>query len=312
MKTQINRPKVIFIGTTEFGIPALEMLKRDYDLQLVITQPDKPFGRKKIPTPPITKIWAIGNNVNFLQPEKIAQAEQAIKEIAPDVMIVAAYGQIIPKHTLEMPKHGSINLHSSLLPKYRGASPIQAAILNDDKETGVTIMQMDEKMDHGGIIAQSKIAIDESDDYFKLHQKLAELAAQLLQDSLPKWLDGTLQAIEQDHSQATFVKMINRDDARLDWTHPARKILQQIKALNPEPGTWTTLDKKSVKIIEAEEVRAGKIELPGKIYAEGRDCLVKCGDYSLKLLQVQPEGKNQISGKDFLNGLKNLETKVFV
>lgn len=305
-------PKIIFIGTTEFGIPALELLKRDYDLKLVITQPDKPTGRKKIPTPPVTKMWALGNGVNFLQPENIAMAEQAIKDIAPDVLIVAAYGQIIPKSILDLPARGSINLHSSLLPKYRGASPIQAAILNDDKETGITIMQMDEKMDHGGIIAQSKIAIEESDDYFRLHQKLANLAAQLLETTLPKWLDGTLTAKEQDHSQATFVKMIKRDDARIDWTNPARQILQKIKALNPEPGTWTTLDKKSVKIMGAEEVRTGKIELPGKIYAEGKDCLVKCGDYSLKLLQVQPEGKNEVSGRDFLNGLKNLETKVFV
>jgi methionyl-tRNA formyltransferase len=304
--------KSIFIGTTDFGIPVLNLLKKDYNLQLVITQPDKPVGRKKILSPPPVKIWAMGNGVNFLQPEKIAETEQAIKSIAPDFMVVAAYGQIIPMYILDLPKHGSINLHSSLLPKYRGASPIQAAILNDDKETGITIMQMDEKMDHGGIIAQSKIPIEEIDDYSRLHQKLAELSAQLLSDTLPKWLDGSIKAQDQDHAQATFVRMINRNDARIDWTNQARQILQKIKALNPEPGTWTTLDNKSVKIMEAEEVHTGKIDLPGKLYAEGRDCLVKCGDYSLKLLQVQPEGKNPISGKDFLNGIKNLETKVFV
>jgi methionyl-tRNA formyltransferase len=304
--------KIIFIGTTELGIPTLEMLKRDYDLRLVITQPDKPAGRKRIPNPSPVKIWAMANGVNFIQPEKVADGEQAIREIAPDVMVVVAYGQIIPKHVLDLPRRGAVNLHPSLLPKYRGASPIKTAILNDDKKTGVTIMLMDEKMDHGPILGCASIPIQETDDHDSLFEKLAELGARIMKESLAGWLDGTLKPQEQDHDRATFVKMIRRDDARIDWTRPARQILQQIKALNPEPGTWTTLDKKSVKIMAAEEVRTGKIELPGKIYAEGRDCLVKCGDYSLKLLQVQPEGRNQISGRDFLNGLKNLETKVFI
>lgn len=304
--------KTIFIGTSEFGIPALEMLKQDFDLLAVVTMPDRPAGRKKILTPSPVKEWAIKNNVRIFQPEKISEIAKDLKTLAPDFLIVASYGQIIPNEILLTAPKDAINLHSSLLPKYRGASPIHAAILNDDKETGVTIMLMDEKMDHGPILSQAKIAISESDDYLSLHQKLANLAAETLKETLPKWLGGSIQAIPQNHEQATFVKLISRADARIDWTKPARQIIQQIKAYNPEPGTWTTLDKKSVKIIKTEEVRTGKIELPGKIYSEGRDCLVKCGDYSIKLLTVQPEGKKPISGSDFLNGLKNLETKVFV
>lgn len=305
--------KVIFIGTTELGIPSLDMLKEEHDLQLVITTPDRPAGRKKILTPSPVKKWAVENGVNCLQPQKISEAKETIQAIEPDAMVVASYGQIIPKTILELPKYGSVNIHPSLLPKYRGATPIPATLLNDDKETGVTLILMDEKMDHGPILASAKITVDEADNFKSLHDdKLAKLGAQLLSTTLPKLLAASLKPQIQDDSQATFVKFFTREQGRIDWTKPARQILQQIKALNPEPGTWTTLDKKSVKIMGAEEVRSGKIELTGKIYAEGRDCLVKCGDYSLRLLEVQPEGKNPISGKDFLNGLKNLETKVFI
>lgn len=304
--------KTIFIGTSKFGIPALDNLKRDYSLLAVVTMPDKPVGRKKILTPPDVKIWAEKNNVKVFQPIKISEIENELKAFAPDLMVVAAYGQIIPVPILNIPKLGCINIHSSLLPKYRGASPIQTAILNNDKTTGVTIMKMDREMDHGAILSQESIVIEEPDDYTSLHEKLSNLGAELLSKTLPKYINGEIKPVEQNHSEATFVKLITRADAKIDWTKPARQILQQIKALNPEPGTWTTLDKKSVKILKAEEVKTGLIELPGKIYADGKNCLVKCGDYSLKLLQVQPEGKNPISGSDFLNGLKNLETKVLI
>jgi methionyl-tRNA formyltransferase len=304
--------RVIFAGTTELGIPTLEMLKRDFDLALVITPPDRLAGRKKTPNPSPVKKWAVENNVRIEQPEKISDLEGAIKEIAPDLLVVVAYGHIIPKNILDIPKKGSINFHPSLLPKYRGPSPIKTAIMNDEKETGVTIMVMDEKMDHGPLLSLVKMQVDESDNHDQILQKLAGLGADTLKDVLPKWMVGEIKPEEQDHDKATFSKMIRRDDARIDWTQSSRSILQKIKALNPEPGTWTTLDGKSVKIMGAEEHKNTKIELPGQIYAEGRDCFVKCGDYSLKLTLVQPEGKNPVSGQDFLNGLKNLETKVLV
>lgn len=304
--------KIIFVGTTDFGVPALEYLKQNHDLLFVITQTDKPAGRKKILTSPAVKNWAESNGVKVLQPLKIEDEIESIKSASPDVLIVGAYGQIIPNAVLDIPSKGSLNLHTSLLPKYRGASPIQNAIMNGDKETGITIIKLDEKMDHGPIISQATIPIENSDTYPTLHAKLAVLAAKLLSEILPQWIDGKISPQEQSHAEATFVKMIKRDDARLDWTQPARSIVQKIKALNPEPGTWTTLDKKSVKILSVEEVHTGRIDLPGKIYSENKDCLVKCGDYSIKLLLVQPEGKNPISGTDYINGLKNLETKVLV
>jgi methionyl-tRNA formyltransferase len=304
--------KVIFIGTTDFGIPTLEYLKQNHDLLFVITQPDKPAGRKKVLTAPAVKMWAETNGVKILQPQKIENEIETIQTASPDVMIVAAYGQIIPQSVLDAPKHGCINLHTSLLPKYRGASPIQAALLNDDKQTGVSIILMDHKMDHGPLLSTHPIQISDSDTYPTLNAKLAQIAAAGLAETLPKWLSGKLSPTPQNHDQATFVKTLRRDDARIDWTQSARKIFKQTQALNPEPGTWTTLDKKSVKILQVEEIRNGRIDLPGKIYSEHGDCLVKCGDYSLKLINVQPEGKKEISGRDFLNGLRNLETKVLI
>jgi methionyl-tRNA formyltransferase len=308
----MNSSRVIFIGTTEFGIPTLEMLKQNYNLELIITQPDKPTGRKHILTPPPVKEWALKNNIKVIQPNKISEATEEIKTVDPDLIIVAAYGQIIPKSILDIPKRGAINLHTSLLPKYRGASPIQSALLDDEKETGVTIMLMDEKMDHGAVLSQHMIKIGDSDNYYSLSSKLSLLAANALLETLPKWLEKKIEPLPQNHEEATFTKILNRNDARIDWTNPARSIIQKIKALNPEPGTWTTLNSKSVKIIEAEETKNGTIDLPGKLYSENGECLVKCGDYSIKLTLVQPEGKKPISGKDFLNGIKNLETKVFV
>lgn len=304
--------KVVFAGTTNFGVPTLEYLKEHHELLFVITQPDKPTGRKKIMTAPPVKVWAEQNGIPIHQPSKIEDLTDALKAAAPEVMVVAAYGQIIPAGVLNIPRHGCVNLHTSLLPKYRGASPIQAALLNDDHQTGVSIMLMDEKMDHGPLLAAYPTDIAYTDNYASLSAKLAQIAATGLAETLPQWLAGEISPTAQNHEQATFVKMLTREHARIDWTKPARQIYKQVQALNPEPGTWSTLDKKSVKIIKVAEVRNGRIDLPGKIYSDNGECLVKCGDYSIKLITVQPEGKKEISGRDFLNGLRNLETKVLV
>lgn len=304
--------KVIFIGTSNFGLPSLELLKRDHELLAVLTMPDRPMGRKKILTPPPVKVWAAENGVKIFQPEKASSIQTELQALQPDVLVVAAYGQIIPDSLLNIAKFGAVNIHGSLLPKYRGASPIQAALLNGDTQTGVTLIKMDKQMDHGPILASRSLEISPTDDYISLHERLAQLGAVLLSETLPKFISGEIQPIPQNDSEATFVKLISRNDGKIDWTRPAKQILNKIRALNPEPGTWTTLDKKSVKILKAEEMKSGVIELPGKIYADGKDCIVKCGDYSIKLLLVQPEGKQPISGSDFLNGLKKLETKVLI
>jgi len=192
-----------------------------------------------------------------------------------------------------------------LLPKYRGASPVQAAILNLEPETGITLIQMDEKMDHGPMIAKAMTEIEEHDDYPKLYKKLSELAASLVVQSLPEWFEGKKQTVEQEHDKATFTKLITREDAKIDWSKSAKMINAQIRALNPEPGTWTTIDGKIVKILSSEIVNDHKIELPGKIYSSLGELTVKTLDNSLILKLVQPEGKTAMSGKDFLNGLKS-------
>ncbi|MEJ0021101.1 MAG: methionyl-tRNA formyltransferase [Candidatus Doudnabacteria bacterium] len=164
--------KIIFAGTTEFGIPTLEMLKKDHELVLIITQPDKPVGRKQIMTPPPIKLWAEKNKIPVVQPAKILDDLPRIKDLAPDLLLVAAYGQIIPKEVLDIPKFGSINIHGSLLPKYRGASPIQAVILNGDNETGITLIRMDEKMDHGQIIAKSVLRLKGNETFTGLYKPI--------------------------------------------------------------------------------------------------------------------------------------------
>lgn len=305
--------KFIFAGTTEFGIPTIEKLIADgHELLFVVTNPDKPVGRKQELSPTAIKKWVQSKNIQVLTPEKIIDAKLEIINSNPDLMLVAAYGQIIPKEILDIPKHGSVNIHGSILPKYRGAAPIQFALLNGDKTTGVTLIKMDEKMDHGPILATAELEIQPDDNFASLYKKIAELSATLCAKVLPQYVDGRNFATEQAHEQASFTKMLRKEDGKIDWTRRAEDILNQIRALNPEPGTWTTLDGKTVKILEAELLNETKIELPGKLYRHAAGLAAKAQDQSLLLILVQPEGKQPMTGKDFLNGLKNLEQKHLV
>lgn len=296
--------RIIYAGTTEFGIPTLEKLKDKYELILIITQPDKPVGRKQILSPTPIKLWAEKNNIEIEQPEKISDNRYQITDINPDLLLVAAYGQIIPKEILDIPKFGSINIHGSLLPKYRGATPIQTTILNGDNESGITLIKMDEKMDHGPIIAKLRILIDDNETYPSLYKKLSDLAADLVATTLPAWFSGSIKPAEQVHSMATYTKLLKRDDGKIDWTKNSKEIDRQIRALNPEPGTWTLLDGKTVKILSAKLLNETKIELPGKIYNYFGNLAVKAFDGSLLIEKLQPDGRTAMSGQDFLNGLK--------
>ncbi len=305
--------KLVFAGTTRFGIPTLEKLMSDgHELTFVITQPDKPVGRKQELSPSPIKAWAQSKNIRVLQPAKISEIENELREAQPDLLLVAAYGQIIPKSILEIPKHGSVNIHGSVLPKYRGASPIQAALINGDEETGITLIVMDEKMDHGPILATKTLTIEPNDNFQTLYRKLAEISAQICSEVLPRFTGGEIKPKEQDHNLATFTKIIKKDDAKIDWTQPAQNILNQIRALNPEPGTWTTLEGKYIKIQQAQILPEMRIELPGKLYRTGIGLAVKAQDQSLLITKIQPEGKNAMSGLDFLNGVKGLGSKFFI
>jgi methionyl-tRNA formyltransferase len=304
--------RIIFAGTTEFGIPTLEKLRKNYELVLVITQPDKPTGRDKKLTPPPMKVWAEKNHIQVLQPTKILDDKSKILSFEPDLLLVAAYGQIIPKEILEIPKFGSVNIHGSVLPKYRGATPIQTALLNGDPNTGITLIKMDEKMDHGDILGIRTIPLTGKETFIEAYKTLAQTAADLTDDVLPNWFAGTLKPQPQIHNEATFTKIFTREDGKINWARPAIEIYNQIRALNPEPGTWTKLNDKVIKILEAEVLADHKIDLPGKLYVSGEGLAVKTLDGSLVLKRIKPEGKNEMTGKDFLNGLKSLSDKLFI
>jgi len=274
-----NKIKIVFIGTSEFGAIILnELVKNNYKPVLVITMPDKPAGRKKILTPsPVKK------GVKLLK-IKIAYDLKEIKKIKPDLIITAAYGKIIPKDILEIPKYGALNIHPSLLPKYRGPSPIQTAILSGDKETGVTIMMMDKKMDHGKIISNFQFPISNKITYKELSKKLAKLSAKLLMETIPKWIKGEIKAKEQDHSKASYTKIIKKEDGKIDWNKPAQEIERQIRAFDPWPGTFTFIKKGDrkirVKILEAK-------------LSKNNQLIIK---------KLQPEAKKPMSFEDFKKG----------
>jgi len=286
-----NKYKIIFIGAARFAVPTLgKLIDRGYQTPLIITQPDRPAGReKKIVFSPL-KQFALKQGLKISQPEKIAAGAEEIKKINPDLIIVASYGQLIPQKIIELPRFKAVNIHPSLLPKYRGPSPIQTAILNGDKKTGVTLMLMDEKLDHGPIIGQKEILIGQDDDYPALEKKLARLSADFAVKTLPAYLDGKIKPKPQDESRAAYTEILTRQDGKIDWSESAEKIRRKIRAFRPWPGAWTELNGRRVKIIKAEAV---KNRQPGA---------VKTGGGFLVLKEVQPAGKKIMSGEEFLRG----------
>lgn len=297
------------MGTPEFAVPIFESLVKslDYEVVAIITQPDRPAGRSQRPTPPPVKTAAAKHRIPVLQPERLRKPEVAveIKELNPDIIIVAAYGQIIPKAILEIPRFGAVNVHPSLLPKYRGASPIQAAIKNGDAVTGVTIMLLDEQLDHGPILADRAVAIAPTDTAGTLSERLAQTGAALLMETLPRYVKGKLTPREQDHAAATVVKQLTRDDGRIDWSCPAAEIERTIRAYDPWPGSWSAWNEIRLKIIRAkisseapEWLKAGSIFQTG----DGMGLAVRCGSGSIVLDALQPEGKKEMTAAEFLRG----------
>jgi methionyl-tRNA formyltransferase len=294
MKIENLKLKIIFMGTPDFAIPILEAITHCslFTVCCVITTPDKPVGRQQKITPPPVKKLALKYKIPVLQPEKISQARDQITDYQPDLIVVAAYGQILPKEILNIPKYGCINVHASLLPKYRGSSPIQFAILNDEKTTGVTIMIMDEKMDHGPILAQEKIAIQPNETAQTLHDKLARLGADLLIKTIPQYIQGEIKPQPQDESKATYTKILTRQDGQIDWQKSAQEIERQIRALTPWPGTWTIFNGKRLKILKA------------KVVNKKDEMAIQTGKGYLLLEMVQPEGKKPMKWEEFLRGIR--------
>lgn len=314
-----SKTRTILIGTSDFAEKIFSKLKDagcpSIEIVGVVTATDKPIGRKQVIAQSPVKLWAQKNNLPLVQPENINSLESVkqIKKISPDLIITTAYGQIISKEILDIPAKGVLNIHPSILPKYRGASPIQATILNGDRETGVTIMLMDKKMDHGEIISNSQFsllrqgfggqAIFNKPDHQELSDKLADLGADLLIKTLPDYITGKIKPVAQNHSQTTFTKIINKKDGQIDWRKSAVEIERQIRALSTWPQTFTYFNSKQLKILQAKiDTKKTDYSIGQVFLDEDKNLKIQTGEGSLILQEVQLEGKKTMTAKEFLNG----------
>jgi len=298
--------KVIFMGTPDFAVPALEYLIENTNVVLVVCQPDKEVGRdKRISFCPIKKM-AIEKGIDVFQPIKIRQDYEIISEINPDIIITCAYGQIIPQEILDIPKYGCINIHGSLLPKYRGASPMQAAILNGDKETGITLMYMDAGMDTGDMIAKAKLKIEEDDTIGTLHDKLSLLGRDLLAKELENIINGNVKVEKQNEEEATYTKMIKREDEQIDFNQGGKDIINKIKAFNPWPLAYFCLNGLEIKVLKAtfEEQNTSEV---GKVIFGKKEMSITCANGLIKLERIKPFGKKEMDIVAYLNGIKKEE-----
>ncbi len=301
------------MGTPPFAVPSLQsLIAAGNDVVGVVTRIDKPAGRGKVLTPPAVKLAAEQSSVPVFQPKRVREPAsiEAIGTMRPDVIVVAAYGQILPKELLGLPRYGCVNIHASLLPAYRGAAPINWAIINGETRTGVTIMQMDEGMDTGAVLAQEGIPIDPRDTAGTLTEKLAELGSWLIVDALSHIEAGGLPAVPQDPDKATMAPLLKKEDGRIDWTLAAHTIHNRVRGLSPWPGAYSFLDGKLIKVLETK-VAEGAGE-PGSLHEQGRDGLiVSTGKDMLSIVRLQPEGKKPMSACEFLRGHRGVAGKKF-
>ncbi|MGI6771401.1 MAG: methionyl-tRNA formyltransferase [Acholeplasmataceae bacterium] len=290
--------KIVFMGTPEFSIPILKNLIKKYNVILVVTQPDKPVGRKRILTPPPVKEVALKYGIEVFQPIKIRNEFQKIVDLKPDFLITAAYGQILPRGLIE--NVNSVNIHASLLPAYRGGAPIQKSIINLDKETGISIMKMEYKMDSGPVYYQEAIPIKDIDTTTTLTKKLSILGTEMIL----KYLENPKKypPVEQDESKVTFAYNITFSDQIIDWSLSATKIEAHIRAMQDEPGAITYINNHILKIYEARKSDIISNRPPGTITSLDKKILVATGDYDLEILKLQPSGKKVMPTRDFLNG----------
>ena len=296
------------MGSPEFALQALNALAENCHVEGVVTQPDRPAGRGRELTPPPVKILAEELDLPVIQPAKLreASAMEQLKEWNPDVIVVAAFGQILRAEVLDLPPHGCVNMHASLLPRWRGAAPIQAAILNGDEETGVTIMKMDPGVDTGPILSQRAIPITSEDTAGTLSPRLAELGAQLLLETLPGYISGEIQPQPQDDKRATYAPMLKKSDGELDFSQPAEDLARRVRAFSPWPGTFFLWQGERLKVHRAHAERAPGSE-PGKTtILEGLPA-VGTGEGLLVLDEVQPAGKRPMAGDVFLHGARGWE-----
>ncbi|MGO2788943.1 MAG: methionyl-tRNA formyltransferase [Staphylococcus saprophyticus] len=299
--------KVIFMGTPDFSTKVLEMLIAEHDVIAVVTQPDRPVGRKRVLTPPPVKEVAIKHGLPVYQPEKLAQSselEQLI-DLEADLIVTAAFGQILPESLLNAPKLGAINVHASLLPKYRGGAPIHQAIMDGQTETGISIMYMVKRLDAGDIISQQAIEIEHQDDVGTMHDKLSFLGAELLKETLPSIINGTNNRITQNESEASFATNISREQEKIDWYQSAEVIYNHIRGLSPWPVAYTVMDDGNMKVY-ASRIEKGKTGEPGTIIETTKKAIIVVtgSDDAIALTDIQVAGKKRMLTANYLSGVQ--------
>ena len=301
----MEKTKIVFFGTHEFAAYILQGLIDFpfFEVALVVTQPDQAVGRKQILTPPLTKVIAQKHKIPVVQPETLKNFDFPIHEF--DLSVVIEYGRIIPERLLSIPKYKTINIHPSMLPLYRGPTPIQAALLAGDSKTGVTIMQMDATMDTGPILLQKEIPIDPDDTFNTLREKLMPLALDALIESIPAFIDASIKAKAQNNTLAKYCKMLEREDGKIDWSQTTQKIYNHYRALTPWPGTWTMLNGKRLKLLE---IKPSTNHLyPGKLSLDKKGIFIGTKDASIEVMSLQLEGKSEMTAKVFVNGNKTID-----
>ena len=291
------------MGTPQFAVPPLAaLIKAGHEIAGVVTRIDKPAGRGRTVTAPPVKLFAVERGLAVFQPKRVRDPEflDTLRRLEPEAIVVAAYGQILPAAVLHLPRYGCINIHASLLPAYRGAAPINWAIIRGEERTGITIMQMDEGMDTGAVLLQESIRIDPEDTAGTLTEKLSELGARLIAEALPGIVSGALKPVAQDNARATLAPLLKKEDGLIDWTLPAKDIHDRVRGFTPWPGAYTFLEGTMVKLLKTG-VAPGSLAA-GVIAAKGNTLEVGTGKDLIRLVTVQPAGKKPMAAGDFLRG----------
>lgn len=296
----------IFFGSPEFAVPCLDALHAMSEVMAVVCQPDKPAGRGLSLRPPAVKVRALGLGLEVWQPTKVRSVEFAERLVAleADVGVVVAYGRILPKKVLDAPRLGCVNVHASLLPRWRGAAPIQWSIVHGDTETGVTLMQMDEGMDTGPLLAKATTPIEPGDDAGTLSERLSRMGAELLTEELPRYVAGALRTEPQDETEATMAPLLRKEDGRIDWAQSAEAVHDQIRGMNPWPGAHTSLGKRRIKIHRAvPSTLDPEGAKPGEVTAlDPEGILVACSRGTLEIQELQESGRKRVDARSFISG----------
>ena len=309
--------RIVFMGSPQFALPALErLISSEHELLAVVTQPDQPAGRGRSLRPPPVSELARAHGLPVLQPPRVNASDSldALRALQPEAIVIVAYGQILKQPLLDIPSHGLLNVHASLLPRHRGAAPATAALLAGDAETGVTILEVVLALDAGPMLAQRSLAISDDDTTGSLNEKLAPLGAELLIETLPAWERGELTPQPQDEALATYARTVRRDDAIIDWSLPAADVWRRVRAFSPWPGATTTFGGEPLRILEAwpldvsVDLESGVVlPLPdGAVVPAGAGFAVGCGEGALAVVRAQRAGKRALSGEELLRGARGL------